>query len=384
MVRSILLLAMLLAGWFSGSGIPQKPVSFGSIGSPASGISNADSVPTPATSTLIIKVFATDIGHPLTSAVVTITTQATGQSERFTLTNGWLKRTISVAGEVTIQVIADGFISVKRNLFIALPPKGSHYEFDAELETVAAQCIVWAVDSRSNQRIRTAQFAIRGATGMPLRQLVTDTTTGMATINLPKRGVYELTTQATGYDRFTKSITLDKEHNQVYVTLTQRLMPPSEPLSKPVLVDSQSVTYKRPSQAAFVTANHPSPSARLPASFERPEKGKPVQLHNIYFDQSSPTLRPASFAELDQLAQLLADHPLVQIEVRGYTDNQGDFDANTQLSRDRCQAVIDYLTSRGIQKKRLKAVGKGPLNPVAPNNSEENRKKNRRVEFVIL
>lgn len=66
------------------------------------------------------------------------------------------------------------------------------------------------------------------------------------------------------------------------------------------------------------------------------------------------------------------------------TDNVGDFDLNVKLSQERCQSVMGYLVGRGIQKSRLQSVGRGPIDPVAPNNTEENRRKNRRVEFVIL
>ena len=114
------------------------------------------------------------------------------------------------------------------------------------------------------------------------------------------------------------------------------------------------------------------------------EKGRSVQLNNIYFDQSSPVLKPESHTELDHLARVLGDNTTIRIEVRGYTDNQGDFNKNIQLSKDRCQAVIDYLVSKGIAAGRMAPVGRGPLDPVAPNNSEENRSKNRRVEFVVL
>ena len=126
------------------------------------------------------------------------------------------------------------------------------------------------------------------------------------------------------------------------------------------------------------------PPVAKPQSFGVIEKGKRIQLTAIYFDQSSPILRPESHAGLDQLYEVLNQNPQLQIELRGHTDNQGDFDLNTQLSRNRCQAVIDYLIGRGIAKTRLKAVGRGPLDPIAPNNTEENRRKNRRVEFVIL
>jgi outer membrane protein OmpA-like peptidoglycan-associated protein len=62
----------------------------------------------------------------------------------------------------------------------------------------------------------------------------------------------------------------------------------------------------------------------------------------------------------------------------------GDFDLNVKLSRDRCQSVIDYLSRKGITPARMQLVGRGPLDPVTPNTTEDSRKKNRRVEFVVL
>ncbi|MFN4144444.1 MAG: OmpA family protein [Runella sp.] len=114
------------------------------------------------------------------------------------------------------------------------------------------------------------------------------------------------------------------------------------------------------------------------------EKGKAIVLNNIYFDQSSPVLRPESFKELDELAHILQENASIRIEIRGHTDNVGDFDLNVKLSRDRCQSVVEYLNKKGINASRMQTVGRGPLDPVAPNNTEENRKKNRRVEFVVL
>ena len=114
------------------------------------------------------------------------------------------------------------------------------------------------------------------------------------------------------------------------------------------------------------------------------EREKSIPLKNLFFDQSSPVLRPESFVELDQLVDVLRQNPAMRIEIRGHTDNAGDFDANVNLSRNRCQAVIDYLVRKSIDVSRLLKNGRGPLDPLAPNTSEDNRKKNRRVEFVVL
>lgn len=119
-------------------------------------------------------------------------------------------------------------------------------------------------------------------------------------------------------------------------------------------------------------------------TFGKIEKGKSIILKNIYFDQSSPVLRTDSYPELDALADVLAQNPTIRIEIRGHTDNVGDFDLNVKLSKERCQSVEYYLIKKGIQRERLQGVGRGSLDPIAPNTTEENKKKNRRVEFVVL
>jgi outer membrane protein OmpA-like peptidoglycan-associated protein len=122
----------------------------------------------------------------------------------------------------------------------------------------------------------------------------------------------------------------------------------------------------------------------VPSLFSELVKGKVITLNNIYFDQSSPVLRPESAPQLDELVSILQKNPEARIEIRGHTDNAGDFDLNVKLSRERCQAVVEYLIKKGISANRLESRGRGPIDPIAPNTSEENRKKNRRVEFVAL
>ncbi|WP_428653638.1 OmpA family protein [Runella sp.] len=128
----------------------------------------------------------------------------------------------------------------------------------------------------------------------------------------------------------------------------------------------------------------PTPPKKEIEAFNKLEKGKAIVLNNIYFDRSSPVLRPDSYPELDALAEALNKDAAIRIEIRGHTDNAGDFDLNVKLSKDRCRAVEDYLIKKGIRQDRLQTLGRGSLDPIAPNTSEENRKKNRRVEFVVL
>jgi outer membrane protein OmpA-like peptidoglycan-associated protein len=138
------------------------------------------------------------------------------------------------------------------------------------------------------------------------------------------------------------------------------------------------------------TAVASAPPAQAPKSVIKSEvfgeivKGKKITLENIYFDQSSPVLRKESFGQLDELVKILKDNPTITIEIRGHTDNVGDFYENVKLSKARCESVMEYLTTKSVEKSRLSTAGKGPVEPLVPNDSEENKKKNRRVEFVVL
>jgi len=112
-------------------------------------------------------------------------------------------------------------------------------------------------------------------------------------------------------------------------------------------------------------------------------KGASVTLDKIYFATSKYELLPESYGELDGLTATLHENPGLKIRIEGHTDNLGDFDKNIELSRQRAEAVRDYLTKKGIAPERLETRGFGPTRPVGKGNSEAERRKNRRVEFVI-
>lgn len=112
------------------------------------------------------------------------------------------------------------------------------------------------------------------------------------------------------------------------------------------------------------------------------DSGK-VALYGLYFDTDKDTLRPDSEPTLKEIGRLMADDARLKIHVVGHTDNQGKPDYNLDLSRRRAAAVARELTSKyGIAATRLDAFGCGQYAPVASNESEEGRAKNRRVELV--
>jgi outer membrane protein OmpA-like peptidoglycan-associated protein len=112
--------------------------------------------------------------------------------------------------------------------------------------------------------------------------------------------------------------------------------------------------------------------------------GEVVKLNNVFFDPGLSTLQRESFAELNSLAAMMKHNPEIQIEIAGHTDLRGTPEATQKLSEERVASVKDFLVQRGVDASRIKGVGYGATKPVAPSDTEENRLKNRRVEFTII
>lgn len=108
------------------------------------------------------------------------------------------------------------------------------------------------------------------------------------------------------------------------------------------------------------------------------------QVENIEFDVNKATLRPASFPPLDTLVRIMKHIPEIVVEIQGHTDSDGTNAANITLSQNRAQAVVDYLVQHGINKEQFKAQGYGEEQPLVPNDSKENKQRNRRVMFKVL
>ncbi len=117
---------------------------------------------------------------------------------------------------------------------------------------------------------------------------------------------------------------------------------------------------------------------------------EPIELNtvktfkNVQFETNSYALLPISKVELDKLLQILTENSTLKLEIMGHTDNIGKAEDNIKLSTNRAKSVVDYLVSKGIPTARLSYKGLGSTKPIADNNTEEGRKRNRRTEFVIV
>ncbi len=109
-----------------------------------------------------------------------------------------------------------------------------------------------------------------------------------------------------------------------------------------------------------------------------------VTFMNLEFEVGKAVIADTSLRGLEEIALTLKSHPTIQMEIRGHTDDRGNDALNLRLSEQRAEAVVDALTRMGVKRDRLRTKGYGSSRPLVPNDSDENRARNRRTEFVIV
>ena len=141
-----------------------------------------------------------------------------------------------------------------------------------------------------------------------------------------------------------------------------------------------AVSEPAPAPAYVAPAPAPAPAYVAP----EPAAPQKLVLEGVNFDFDKATLRQEDMGNLDNDVATLKAWGDVDIEVAGHTDSMGSDAYNMRLSRQRAEAVRNFLISRGVAADRLTAKGYGESQPVADNATEEGRFKNRRVELVPL
>ncbi len=114
------------------------------------------------------------------------------------------------------------------------------------------------------------------------------------------------------------------------------------------------------------------------------ERGLKMRVSNIEFDFGSSIIGKRGTKILDRVYHILEKYCLYNVIIEGHTDDAGDEEYNLALSEKRASAVKNYLVHKGTDTARLKYVGMGESLPFYPNNNDENRRRNRRVEFLLV
>jgi len=202
--------------------------------------------------------------------------------------------------------------------------------------------------------------------GKEVGEATSDPQTGEFVINLPVGGRYGYYAEKPGYIGASEHIDLSEDLGYREYALDIVLYP----IPKPVVPEA--------------AAEEPPPAASPVEPKPEPEVVAVIRMNNIFFDFDKATLRSESRLELDRWVRMLNENPAISLEIAGHADSTGPEPYNQKLSERRAQAVCDYLVEQGIDRGRLVAKGFGELQPVAANDSEEGRQRNRRVEVKIL
>lgn len=183
---------------------------------------------------------------------------------------------------------------------------------------------------------------------------------------------YTQETDAVGYADVL--VPIGKKYQVVFLSLgRQKIAATVVVENEPRLTQKMTLRYRRidPPPAA---PGAPPEEAPLPR----------FTLEGVNFDTGKATVRPGSFSRLDSVVEYMTHKKDSRIEISGHTDNVGSERANQALSEQRARACREYLISKGIAGVRIKAVGYGDARPVAPNDTDDGRAANRRIEATEL
>jgi outer membrane protein OmpA-like peptidoglycan-associated protein len=135
---------------------------------------------------------------------------------------------------------------------------------------------------------------------------------------------------------------------------------------------------------SVTVTDEPKQNIKLTLRYKGLPPRTPFVLKGVNFDTGTAVLRHESSLRLDLVVDFMKRRKNAVVEISGHTDTAGSAKTNKTLSLKRAQACRDYLIAKGIEGSRITAVGFGGERPVAPNDTEENRQKNRRIEVVEL
>jgi outer membrane protein OmpA-like peptidoglycan-associated protein len=221
------------------------------------------------------------------------------------------------------------------------------------------------------------------ATHAAMRLFVVDPDTG------PLRGVVIKMTGPDGHAYYTREtdsvgyaevlVPVGQRYELEYLSLGRRsararVEVPAEP-NQDIRLTLRHRRYRPPPRPAVASPEQPTAAAPEPEG---------LVLEGILFESGRATLQAESNPRLDRVVEYMTHMPSVRIRISGHTDDVGDPRTNQALSEARAQAVRDYLIAHGIDGGRVEAVGYGDQQPVAPNDTEEGRAQNRRIEAVEL
>ena len=282
-----------------------------------------------------------------------------------------IEGTVNVAEReiFTIETLADGYKPMQSTFNMADFSLDKKYLFPIRLEKALFVLNLKTINEITHEAVTIGDYSMTNLTVKTDKPKIVKLLLGDAMVSLTPENKYNLAIIAEGFEKFEQEIATLSNHN-----LVCGLVPKSQ----------ASAVAKLSTLSAIMVNSKEKLLIFQGKNFEKIEKSKTTILNNIYFEQSSFTMQKKSCPELDRVVLMLKTYPQTKIEIGGYTDNIGDQRLNLALSENRAKVILNYFVSKGIDENRLLYKGYGGTKSVAPNDSEDNKKKNRRVEIVEI
>ena len=285
---------------------------------------------------LILNVYDKDMFEPV-SATITVTEDGKKSNVNVSdLSKGHYKVDLPIGKNYSIKIFNSLYEDYILDLNLAQVVQFEEFERDAELIS-EKELIVFEV-SGPNEPVEIEITDL--STNEKYRTSVTTDENGKAKIYLRSGDKYEINISPKGYAYYNTTLTLDK--------------------------------------------NKPAGGYKVQAKLEALTENAKLEFSDITFETNSAELNASSYDELERLVTLLKDNPEIRVEISAHTDDVGADLYNLKLSDRRAASVANFLQNKGIAQNRLISKGYGKTRPIVPNNSDENRARNRRVEMMIL
>lgn len=236
------------------------------------------------------------------------------------------------------------------------------------------------VTNDSGKAVAAAEVELKDAVTKKITKAVVDSATGEYAVaaNVEKKHDQLLIVKKEGYAFSSQLISMDKgqgteDEGQGIVENTN------------IIPHSDTIEMKQSAKEEVITPFEKSPVMKINLQTDSIKEGKAFTLNNIYFGPNRADLREESKFVLDEFVNFLKEDSTLVIEIDGHTDNIGNPQDNQNLSADRAFTVLEYLRVQGLNKEQISGYkGFGETMPVASNDTEEGRAKNRRTEFLIV
>jgi len=336
----------------------------------------------------VVQIEAKDPSGTRVPATLTITSDATGLSQKGSLKTGPYTVALRAGATYEIEANHENYRTARKRLVLGTVRDPAAARESVELlmqprqssQEVATTVTVRIVDALSGGPLGEG-FTIRVediTRGQPL-PLATADRQGVTFRTRPLHQ-FRFVVRAKGYEPY-RYESEARMQNDILIPLRRAVAPPpSVAAARPADLSEVTVTARPTPARPAETAASPARPLQPVASPAAPT----TTLDKVYFEQSSYLLRPESSPQLDQLTSQMRNRPTMQIEIAGHTDNVGDPRLNRALSENRARVIANYLIGKGIAADRIRSRGYGSTQPVAPNDTEENKRRNRRVEVRVI